>query len=106
MVPDAKKNLTSALTGFDDDGADAAARLAHLERDRWPEFERELRARRWRVVRFDCHHYGAERQSWEWMLWRCRTWTEVERVLNKHGVDWRREDGRLVLDRMSVFRCR
>jgi hypothetical protein len=40
------------------------------------------------------------------LVWSCRTWAEVERVLNKHGVDWRREDGRLVLDRMSVFRCR
>jgi hypothetical protein len=80
--------------------------LAHLERDRWPEFERELRSRRWRVVRFDVHHYGAERQPWESLLWSCRTWAEVERVLNKHGVDWQREDGRLVLDRMSVFRCR
>lgn len=80
--------------------------LAHLERDRWPEFERELRRRRWRVVRFDVHHYGAERQPWEWMLWRCRNWTEVEQVLNRHRVDWKREDGRLVLDRMSVFRCR
>lgn len=100
------KTELSALTGFENGGAGEAERLAHLERDRWPEFERELRARRWRVVRFDVHHYGAERQPWEWMLWRCRNWTEVERVLNRHRVDWQREDGRLVLDRMSVFRCR
>jgi hypothetical protein len=100
------KNFFSGLTGFLPDEAGAAERLAHLERDRWPEFERELRRRRWRVVRFDCHHYGAERQPWESLVWSCRTWAEVERVLNKHGVDWKREDGRLVLDRMSVFRCR
>ena len=103
MVPQAEKNSTPDLTTSAPIAPEA---LAHLERDRWPEFERELRRRRWRVVRFDCHHYGAERQRWESLVWSCRTWAEVERVLNKHGVDWRREDGRLVLDRMSVFRCR
>jgi hypothetical protein len=106
MDEQAEKSSSSALTGFAPDEAGADARLAHLGRDRWPEFERELRSRRWRVVRFDCHHYGAERQPWESLVRSCRTWAEVERVLNKHGVDWRREDGRLVLDRMSVFRCR
>ena len=80
--------------------------LAHLERDRWPEFERELRARRWRVVRFDVHHYGAARQPWEWLLWRCRKWDEVERVLNRHRVDWQRERGALLIDGATIYRCR
>jgi hypothetical protein len=83
-----------------------AERLAHLERDRWPEFERELRRRRWRVVRFDVHHYGLAPQGWEWMVWRCRNWAEVERVLNKHRVEWRRERGEILLDGATVHRCR
>lgn len=83
----------------------APAALAHLERDRWPEFERELRSRRPRKFHFDVHHYGAERQPWEWLVWRCRAWTEVERVLNRHRVDWRRERGELLLDGATIYRC-
>ena len=78
--------------------------LAHLERDRWPEFERELSARR--CVRFDLHHYGMERQRWEWLIQRCRSWSEVERVLNRHRVDWRRERGEIFLDGATIYRCR
>ena len=79
--------------------------LAHLERDRWPEFERELWTRRPRKFRFGIHHYGMERQRWEWLLWRCRKWDEVERVLNRHRVGWRRERGELLLDGATIYRC-
>jgi hypothetical protein len=83
-----------------------AERLVHLERDRWPEFERELWARRPRRFRFGIHHYGLAPQRWEWALHRCRTWDEVERVLNKHRVEWRRERGEILLDGATVHRCR
>jgi hypothetical protein len=102
MVPQAQKHESSSLTGFD---ADEAERLAYLERDRWPEFERELRKRRPRITHFDVHHYGAERQRWEWLIWRCRTWGEVERVLNRHGMDWEREPGYIVMQGMRIYRC-
>ena len=97
------KNLSADLTPF---APPASATLEHLERDRWPEFERALRARRWRVVRFDVHHYGLEKQRWEWLLWRCRNWSEVERVLNRHRVEWRRERGEILLEGATVYRCR
>jgi hypothetical protein len=91
-----------ALTGLEQIGAE---RLAHIERDRWPEFERELKQRRPRKFHFDCHHYGAERQPWEWLVWRCRSWAEVERVLNRHRVDWERERGNIVMEGMGIYRC-
>ena len=92
-------------TLFDLTGSDAE-RLAHLERDRWPEFERELRARRWRVVRFDVHHYGMEKQRWEWLLWRCRNWGEVERVLNRHRVPWEQGQREILIEGATIYRCR
>lgn len=103
MVIQVQNIATSALTGLEQIGAE---RLAYLERDRWPEFERELRQRRPRITRFDVHHYGDGRQPWEWLVWRCRTWAEVERVINRHKVDWKREHGRIVMDGMSIYRCR
>jgi hypothetical protein len=82
-------------------------RLRHLERDRWPEFERELRLRRPRKVHFSVAQYRVgERPRWEWMVTRCRTWTEVEQVLNRHRVDWKREHGEIVVDGANVYRCR
>jgi hypothetical protein len=83
-----------------------AERLAHLERDRWPEFERELWARRPRRVRFDIHHYGAAPQRWDWLVHRCRNWTEVERVLNRHHVPWEQGRGEILIDRATIYRCR
>jgi hypothetical protein len=83
-----------------------AERLVHLERDRWPEFERELQRRRPRRIRFSVTHYRMEeRARWEWMIARCRTWSEVERVLNRHGVDWKRERGEIAIDGMNIYRC-
>ena len=35
-------------------------RMAHLERDRWPEFERELRMRRLRKIHFDLCRWSEE----------------------------------------------
>jgi hypothetical protein len=81
-----------------------AERLAYLERDRWLEFERALRLRHPRKFRFDVHHYGAQRRAWEWLVWRCRTWEEVERVLNRYKVFWERERGQIVMERMSIYR--
>jgi hypothetical protein len=83
-----------------------AERLRYLERDRWPEFERELRLRRPRKFRFDIHHYGLAPQRWEWLVHRCRSWAEVERVLNYNRVDWKRERGEIVLEDATIFRCR
>lgn len=79
--------------------------LAHLERDRWPEFERELCQRRPRKFYFHPCSYDGGRRGWEWLVWRCRNWSEVERVLNRHGVDWQRV-GRfeIRLDGMSIHR--
>lgn len=97
------KSDFSDLTHFSPAPSEA---VTHLERDRWPEFERELRRRRPRITRFDVHHYGAERQPWEWLVWPCRTWAEVERVLNRHRVDWEREGGEIVMEGMRIYRCR
>jgi hypothetical protein len=98
------KTESSALTGF---APSEPERLAHLERDHWPEFERELGRRRLRRVHFGAsHHRLEEKPRWEWMVWRCRTWVEVERVLNRHRVDWKREHGEIVLDGMNIYRSR
>ena len=94
---------TSVLTAFSSVPSEA---VTHLERDRWPEFERELSRRRLRMTRFDVHHYGAECQSWEWLVQRCRTWAEVERVLNRHRVDWERKNGEIQMEGMHIYRCR
>jgi hypothetical protein len=94
------KSFSSGLTGLE-----PSQSLAYLERDRWPEFEKELRARRPRVIHFDIHHYGEGNQPWEWLIWRCRNWSEIERVLNRHRVDWNREDGVIVMEGMRILRC-
>ncbi len=99
------KTESSALTGFADGCAEAAERLAHLERDRWPEFERELWARRPRKFHFHPCNYDGERRGWEWLVWRCRSWSEVERVLNRHRVAWERVSRwEIRLDGMSIHR--
>jgi hypothetical protein len=89
----ARNESTSGLTPSGDPG-----------RDRWPEFERELRQRRPRRFHFDTCNHDGERRGWEWLVWRCRTWTEVSRVLNKHRVDWERSQGRIVIDGMTITR--
>ena len=95
--------MQSHLTPF----ADATGGgVEHLERDRWPELERELSLRRLRLIRFDVHHYGAPGAPWEWLLHRCRTWAEVERVLNRHRVAWKRERGEILIDGATIYRCR
>jgi len=73
-------------------------------RDRWPEFERELRQRRPRRFYFDTCNHDGERRGWEWMVWRCRNWTEVGQVLNKHRVDWERCRYQIVTDGMTINR--
>jgi hypothetical protein len=75
---------------------------ADPERDRWPEFERDLRARRPRRFHYDTCNHDGERRGWEWMIWRCRNWTEVAKVLNKHRVDWERRQGQIRLDGMTI----
>lgn len=88
---------TSDLTGFASSGL-APETLAHLERDRWPEFERELLGRRPRKTRFLLSAWGGQRPRWAWMIWRCRKWEEVERVLNRHRVEYRWKERRSVLE--------
>ncbi len=79
--------------------------LAHLERDRWPELERELWARRPRKFRFHPCNYDGERRGWESLVWRCRNWGEVERVLNRHRVAWERVSRwEIRIDGMSIHR--
>lgn len=85
--------------------AETTVDLAHLERDRWPEFERLLQTRRPRRCRFDLHHYGLAPQRWEWLVQRCRSWNEVERVLNRHRIHWRRQRGELLLEGATIYRC-
>lgn len=85
MVQNVQKSPTSDLTAFLQGGL-APETLAYLERDRWPEFERELRLRRNRKARFILSMWYGERPRWAWLLWQCRKWEEVERVLNKHNV--------------------
>jgi hypothetical protein len=82
-------------------------RLAHLERDRWPEFERELRVRRNRKARFILSVSYGERPAWAWLIWQCRKWEEIEKVLNRHNVEYRWKDRRSVLelDGAEIFRC-
>jgi len=85
MVQQAQKPLKTDLTAFSQNGL-APEVLAHLERDRWPEFERELRRRRNRKSHFILSVWYGERPQWAWLIWQCRKWEEVERVLNKHNV--------------------
>ena len=59
--------------------------------DRFPNFERELGKRRFLSIRFEFHHFGMSPQPWDWMIGRCRNWSEVERILNWHNVDWQWE---------------
>ena len=77
----------------------------HLERDRWPEFERELYRRRLRKIRFSVYHQTMRKELWEWMICRCRNWNEVERVLNRHKVQWERKGREIEMDGLTVFRC-
>ena len=94
---------TSDLTGFEEI---TPARLAHLERDRWPEFERELRLRRNRKAHFALSVWHGERPQWAWLIWACRKWEEVEKVLNRHNVEYRWKHRRAVLelDGAEIFR--
>jgi hypothetical protein len=92
---------TSGLTGLEQIDAD---RLAYIERDRWPELEQELRQRRPRKFHFGTCSYDGGRRGWEWLVYRCRSWTEVEKVLNRHKMDWERKSGEIVMDGMSIYR--
>ncbi len=96
---------TSGLTVLENENAE---RLAHLERDRWPEFERELRVRRLRKIHFDLSQWSGERPRWGWLINRCRRWEEVERVLNKHNEEYRWKHRRevLELDGAEIYRLR
>lgn len=85
----------SDLTGFEEITPE---RLAHLERDRWLEFERELRVRRLRKIHFNLSQWSGERPRWDWLICRCRRWDEVERVLNRHNVAFRWKQRRAVLE--------
>lgn len=94
---------TSGLTVLENGNAE---RLAHLERDRWPEFERELRVRRLRKIHFNLSQWYGERPRWDWLICRCRKWEEVEKVLNRHNVsfNWKHRRAVLELDGAEIFR--
>jgi len=96
------KTQSSGLTVLEEG---AAERLAHLERDRWPEFERELRLRRNRKPRFILSVWEGERPRWAWLVWSCRKWDEVERVLNRNKVRWERKGNQIEMDGMNIYRC-
>ena len=95
MVENIQTPPTSVLTGFEEVSPE---RLAYLERDRWPEFERELRLRRNRKSRFILSVSYGERPGWAWMIWQCRKWEEIEKVLNRHNVDYQWKERRTVLE--------
>jgi hypothetical protein len=97
MVQQAQKPLKTDLTAFSQNGL-APEVLAHLERDRWPEFERELRRRRLRKTHFDLWQFYGDRPRWVHLLWQCRKWEEVEKVLNKHNVGYRWKQRRAVME--------
>ena len=78
-------------------GETSPEQLAYLQRDRWPEFERELRTRRNRKAHFILSVWG-ERPGWAWLIWQCRRWGEVERVLNRHNVDYIWKHRRTVME--------
>jgi hypothetical protein len=103
MVENIQKPPTSGLTGFEEITPE---RLTHLERDRWPEFERELRVRRNRKAHFILSVWYGERPRWAWLIWQCRKWDEVERVLNRHNVDyrWKHQRAVLELEDAEIFR--
>jgi len=90
-----EKSAKSGLTGFEEITPE---QMAHLERDRWPEFERELKLRRLRKIHFDLCTWRAERPRWGWLICRCRKWDEIERVLNRHNVDYRWKHRREVME--------
>ena len=95
MVLQAQKHEKSDLTMLAEISPE---HLAYLERDRWPEFERELRFRRNRKTHFLYRQRYGERPGWSWMISQCRKWEEIEKVLNKHNVDYRWIERRWVLE--------
>lgn len=98
------KTSSSDLTG---DGETIAEQIAKLDRESWEELEEQLWLRCPLKCRFDVHYYGIEHRPWEWLIKRCHTWEEVERVLNWYKVDWERDGLRkIVLEGMLIFRCR
>jgi hypothetical protein len=100
---------TSGLTLFSERGLDPQT-LAHLERDRWPEFERELRLRRNRKAHFILSMRYGERSCWAWLLWQCRKWEEVEKVFTNHrvGYTWKHRWQVMELEGVSgeIYRLR
>ena len=87
--------MKTDLTGFEESTPE---RLAYLERDRWPEFERELRKRHNRKRGFLLRQHYGKLPYWTWMIWQCRKWEEIEKVLNRHNVDYRWKEGRRVVE--------
>ncbi len=84
-----------------------AEELAELDRKLWEGLEEQLWLRCPWQCRFDVHHFGIQQRPWEWLIQRCHTWEEVERVLNWHKVDWKKEGYRkIVTEGMLIFRCR
>jgi hypothetical protein len=101
----ARKQSTSSLTVLTVEKGLSPEVVAHLERDRWPEFERELRQRRVRRLWFALCEWNGER-AWGWMIHRCRKWGEVERVLNRHNIDyhWKHRGAVLQCEEAQVHR--
>jgi hypothetical protein len=80
--------------------------IAQLDRKLWEELEGELSLRCPYKCRFGVHYLGIEQRPWEWLIQRCYTWEEVERVLNWHKVDWKREgQGKILTGNKLIFRC-
>jgi hypothetical protein len=81
--------------------------LADLDQQLWKGLEDQLWLRSPYKGRFDLHCFERQPQPWEWMILRCQTWEEVERVLNWHKVEWHRDGYRKILtqNKMLIFRC-
>jgi|GEM_PF-4950539 len=89
------------------DGVGESDRIADLDQQLWDGFEEQLWLRSAYKGEFDVHYFEQQERPWEWLILRCQTWDEVERVLNWHKVQWYRDGYRkiIVKDGMLIFRC-
>lgn len=98
------KTSFSDLTQGDADKA--GEQIAEMDWELWRGFEEELFQRCSYKSRFDVHYLGNQKQPWEWMIQRCETWDEVERVLDWYKVEWKRDGRSKILTwNKLIFRC-
>lgn len=101
------ERMTTPISKLDVIGETVAEQLAELDRQLWEGLEEQLWLRSPYKGRFDIHYYEQQGCPWEWMILRCQTWEEVERVLNWHKVEWWRDGYRKIVieEGVLIFRC-